>query len=103
VTESPCQRDAVMSIRESPRESRPPQDLMNAAAQKHSSWNADEYERLDKKHPRVVGKELAELMTLKDHMPKGYRSKCIASHGLDRKSTRLNSSHSAKSRMPSSA
>ena len=82
MTETPCQRDAVMSIRESPRESRPPQELMNAAAQKHSSWNADEYERLDKKHPRVVGKELAELMTLKDHMPKGYKSKCIASHGL---------------------
>ena len=78
MTETPCQRDAVMSIRESPRESRPPQELMNAAAQKLSSWNADEYER----HPGVVGKELAELMTLKDLMPKGYKSKCIASHGL---------------------
>jgi hypothetical protein len=64
------------------RETRPPAELMNAAALKYAEWDAFEFEKLDKKHPRVVGKELAELMTLRDLMPKGYRSKCIASHGL---------------------
>ena len=36
-------------------------------------------------------------------IPKGPSSSSVANYRPDRKSTRLNSSHSAKSRMPSSA
>ena len=60
------------------RESRPPGQLMSAAAQKYAVWDAFEYEKLDKKQPGLVGKELAEWMTLKGHKPPDYKSECIA-------------------------
>ena len=81
MTETPCQRDGMAMVKLH-RETRPPAELMNAAALKYAEWDAFEFEKLDKKHPGLVGKELAEWMTLKSHKPSDYKSECIAKHGL---------------------
>ena len=53
-------------------------------------------------NPQEAQKELAELMEYK--MPFGkFKNQRIINLPVDRKSTRLNSSHSQQSRMPSSA
>ena len=59
-------------------------------------------ERVEKKvahDPQPASQVLAEV----DDVPPGRVTSDAARHDLDRKSTRLNSSHSLTSRMPSSA
>ena len=51
----------------------------------------------------VFGARLCVLPSAADHLPSGVDELAGVGHGLDRKSTRLNSSHERRSRMPSSA
>ena len=50
---------------------------------------------------RIAGRTLLERVDLS--LPDGHHAGLIGRNGTDRKSTRLNSSHSGESRMPSSA
>ena len=60
-------------------------------------------ELLTKAYTRGIQSALKGLVTDGSDLHENYTLPCYRDWETDRKSTRLNSSHSAKSRMPSSA
>ena len=74
-----------------------------------SSWFDQARERLEKEYKEVKGqKESAMKAAVRDTLLEFCRqdeefAQAVAQGGSDRKSTRLNSSHTMQSRMPSSA
>ena len=75
--------------------------MMSLCASVQAAEPIDPIEPVEIKNPALV--ELGKMLFFEPRLSRSGFISCNSCHNLDRKSTRLNSSHTLASRMPSSA